>query len=131
VARSSVDERSPEQETTLKPIAAGRPSPTLSQNHLTLEDTFTAPAFWLFNAAQLPGKSLHAGILLHHLANSQKSHRIALSNSAAALIGLDRGAKYRALHWLEDAQMITVRRRQGQPPIVTILDVASDANDKN
>jgi hypothetical protein len=36
---------------------------------------------------------------------------------------LDRNAKYRGLAWLEQAGLVTVERKIGRPPMVTIMDV--------
>ena len=81
------------------------------------------PMAWLTSAARLPGKSLHVGIALWHAASHQRSHQVALSNIDASRYGLNRNAKYRALQWLESAGLISVKRKLGRPPIVTVLEV--------
>jgi hypothetical protein len=73
-------------------------------------------------AAGLPGKSLHTGIALWFAVGQTKSATIPLSNVAGCRFGLDRNAKYRALEWLDGAGLISVERRLGKTPIVTILD---------
>ena len=81
---------------------------------------------WLKSAARLPGKSLHVGIALWHAVGRLRSHQVSLSNIDARGFGLDRNAKYRALQWLEAAGLISVKRKLGQTPIVTVVqDVAT------
>jgi hypothetical protein len=43
---------------------------------------------------------------------------------AGGRFGLDRNAKYRALTWLEDAGLVSVERKLGRAPVVTILSPA-------
>ena len=80
------------------------------------------PLPWLEAAARLPGKSIHAGIALWYVAGLTRSRSVPLSNIAGCRFGLDRNAKYRALHWLEGAGLIAVERKLGRAPVVTILD---------
>ncbi len=79
------------------------------------------PLLWLEQAAQLPGKSLHAAVALWYVAGLARSRSVALSNRSGRRFGLDRNAKYRALGWLEEARLITVERRPGSSPRVTLL----------
>ena len=76
---------------------------------------------WLMTAAQLPGKSLHVGVALWAVGEWQKSRVVALSNITSLRFGLDRNAKYRALAWLEQAGLVSVERKAGRAPMVTIL----------
>ena len=80
------------------------------------------PLTWLEAAAQLPGKSLHAGVALWYAAGLNRSRTIPLSNISGVRFGLDRNAKYRALNWLEGAELIKVERKLGRAPVITILD---------
>lgn len=81
------------------------------------------PLPWLAAAARLPGKSIHAGIALWYAAGLTRSKSVPLSNIAGLRFGLDRNAKYRALHWLEKAKLIAVERKLGRSPVVTLLDL--------
>jgi hypothetical protein len=83
------------------------------------------PLSWLEQAAQLPGKSLHAAVALWYAAGLARSRSVALSNRSGRRFGLDRNAKYRALGWLEKASLITVERRLGSSPLVTLLSPPS------
>ncbi len=76
-------------------------------------------------AAQLPGKSLHVAVALWAIGELQNSHVVMLSNSTSLRFGLDRNAKYRALAWLEEAGLVSVERRIGRAPLVTILECRS------
>jgi hypothetical protein len=79
------------------------------------------PLTWLEAAACLPGKSLHAGLALWFAAGLARSASVPLSNISGVRFGLDRSAKYRALAWLEKAGLITVERKLGRAPVVTLL----------
>ena len=78
------------------------------------------PLHWLSIAARLPGKTLHAGLAIWLEAGMRNSAVVPLSNVTGQRLGLDRNAKYRALSWLEEAGLITVERKLGRAPIVTI-----------
>ena len=83
------------------------------------------PLDWLTSAARLPGKSLHVGIALWFMRGLQKSRVVSLSNVMSARFGLDRNAKYRGLGWLEGAGLVTVERKLGRAPIITINNATS------
>jgi hypothetical protein len=83
------------------------------------------PLDWLSAAARLPGKSLHVGIALWFMGGLHKSRAVPLSNIASLRFGLDRNSKYRALAWLEGAGLVTVERKLGRAPIVTLSDAPS------
>ena len=78
------------------------------------------PLNWLSAAARLPGKALHAGLAIWLEAGMRNSAVVPLSNVTGQRFGIDRNAKYRALHWLEKAELITVERKLGRAPIITI-----------
>ena len=78
------------------------------------------PLNWLGIAARLPGKALHAALAIWLEAGIRNSAVVPLSNVTGQRFGIDRSAKYRALEWLEGAGLITVERKLGRAPIVTI-----------
>jgi hypothetical protein len=80
------------------------------------------PLAWLSAAANLPGKSLHVGVAIWFLAGLHRSRTVPLNNITSLRFGLDRNAKYRGLEWLEEAGLVTVERRLGCSPRVTLLD---------
>ena len=80
------------------------------------------PLPWLTDAAKLPGKALHVGVVLWFLAGLRKTNEVALSPSRSREFGIGRHSGYRAIRQLETARLITVDRHRGRAPIVTILE---------
>ena len=80
------------------------------------------PVVWLEAAARLPGKSLHVGMVLWYAAGLAGSASVHLSNTLCLRFGLERYAKYRALHSLGAAKLVSVKSTRGRSPLVTILD---------
>ena len=81
------------------------------------------PLNWLTRAGQLPGKSLHVGIVLWFLAGLSGKRTVALPNGVLRLFGVDRHAKYRALQCLKQADLIKREQHDGRSPLVTLLAV--------
>lgn len=81
---------------------------------------------WLIAAAQLPGKTSEVAIALWFLVGVHKSHRVKLSNKLLKEFGVDRFAKNRALQVLEKSGLISLTRRAGCSPEVTILECTDD-----
>lgn len=88
------------------------------------------PMGWLSAAARLPGKSLHVAIAIWFTASLNKSATVPLSNLAGLPFGLDRNAKYRALKWLEAERLVSIDRKLGRSPIVTLLESRSDDDEE-
>jgi DNA-binding transcriptional ArsR family regulator len=59
---------------------------------------------------------------LWFLAGIKRHGTVALASSVLEDLGVSRYSEYRALRELEDAGLITVDRRTGRNPVVTILD---------
>jgi len=78
---------------------------------------------WLCCASQLPGKALHVGTALWHLAGLKRSRTVPLSGSITRELGIDRHASYRGLKQLEKAELVSVVRHAGRNPIVTLLEL--------
>ena len=102
-----------------QPTAAGRPCSSRPAR-LLQPIRVRIPIDWLSAAARLPGKSLHTGVALWCEAATATSSTIPLSNVCSLHFGVDRNAKYRALAWLERAGLVTVERKLGRSPVVTI-----------
>lgn len=79
------------------------------------------PLNWLSRASQLQGKSLQVGLSLWFLAGLTNSKTVKLSQSTLCDFGVNRHCKYRALKWLEEARLISVKGENGQSPEVTLL----------
>ena len=77
---------------------------------------------WMKAVAMLPGKSLHVGLALWYLAGLKKTKTVPLGNRLLKGFGVDRKAKGRSLKLMEDAGLISVVRRAGCNPTVTLLD---------
>lgn len=81
---------------------------------------------WICKAANMPGKSLHLALLIWCATSMNRMQSVTISNVDARSFGLERNAKYRALACLEDEGLISVERRLGKSPLVTLLDVGED-----
>ncbi len=103
-------------------VSPSRPPQRLRKGERFLKGPI--PLSWLETAAALPGRSLHAGIALWYAAGLTRSASVPLSNISGLRFGLDRNAKYRALGWLEGAGLITVERKLGRAPVVTLVALA-------
>jgi hypothetical protein len=101
------------------PLQCAR-SGTTEDTKLAIVEGNLPPLGWLHAAARLPGKSLHVGIALWIMGSLQRSQVVTLSNNTIRRFGLDRNAKYRGLEWLEEAGLVSVRRKIGRSPIVTL-----------
>jgi hypothetical protein len=75
---------------------------------------------WLAKAGQLPGRALFVALVLWHLAGLQRTRVVAWQPGRAAALGLRRHAVYRGVRALELAGLITVERRLGRAPRITI-----------
>jgi|RhiMetdeSRZDD1v2_1073273.scaffolds.fasta_scaffold814160_3 hypothetical protein len=80
------------------------------------------PLMWLLTAARLPGRALHVAIALWYAAQVSREPSVHLSNTLCERFGLDRNAKYRGLDLLEATGLVSVERKRGRSPTVTILD---------
>lgn len=76
---------------------------------------------WISTAARLPGKALHVALVLKFLEGVTRKQKMPLSNGILRIFGVDRFAKARGLKELEQADLISVARKQGCSPMVTIL----------
>jgi DNA-binding MarR family transcriptional regulator len=83
------------------------------------------PMSWLASASKLGGKALAVGIALWRLAGATKSQTVILSTTEVATLGVDRNSKSRALRALEQAGLVSVERRPGCLPRVTISTLTS------
>jgi hypothetical protein len=78
------------------------------------------PLPWLHQAGALPGRALHVGLALWFLVGVNKSMTVRLAPAATRGFGMNRHAAYRALRQLERSGLITVSRRSGSSPVVTL-----------
>jgi hypothetical protein len=80
------------------------------------------PLLWLEGAARLPGKALHVALQLWFWAGIKRSRVIKLPSSNLLKFGVNRHAGYRGLNALERAGLVSVIRKCGRKPVVTLLD---------
>jgi hypothetical protein len=109
-----------ERKTTSRVMSSARSIPRPKAGGMFLRGPI--PLDWLSRASSLPGRSLHVGIAIWFMAGLKKTRSVPVSNITGLQFGLDRNAKYRALEWLEDANLVSVVRQAGRAPIVTILE---------
>jgi hypothetical protein len=79
------------------------------------------PLDWLQRAALLPGRAVHLGLALWFLDGFQQTGTVKVEPGVVRGFGLDRHASYRALRALEKAGLVSVERRKGAAPVVTLL----------
>lgn len=78
------------------------------------------PLAWIQSAACQPGKTLQVALALWYLSGLSKSLTVRLPSKPLAGMGVSRDAKYEALARLESAGLVTVQRRSGQAPVVSL-----------
>ena len=79
------------------------------------------PAEWLEQAARLSGKALHAALAIRYLDGFRGTGTVQLRPSTRNDYGMDRFSCNRALDQLKAAGLITVLRKAGAAPVVTIM----------
>ena len=69
-------------------------------------------------ASRLPGRALAVLLAIHHRQALTRNPSVTLPKRLLAEFGVDKDAKARALHQLEAAGLISVRRHSGKSPII-------------
>lgn len=83
------------------------------------------PLDWLGRAAGLRGKSpVVVALALWFQAGVDKRRTVSLTGSLLGRFGSKRHSGYRGLVKLEQAGLVSVDRRPGRSPVVTLLDAA-------
>ena len=87
------------------------------------KDTFVQVPLWWIEAATKATENPRAMVCiwLLHLAWKTHSMTFPIPNAGLAKRGVDRRAKYRVLRDLEASGLITVDRRSGKTPVVTLV----------
>lgn len=83
------------------------------------------PWDWLCAASKLPGKAVHLGIAIWHLAGLKKTETIRIPAHVLEEMGLDRATAYRARKALAHARLISVATKPGKKAQITILATVS------
>lgn len=79
------------------------------------------PMDWLVTASNLPGKALAVGLAIWALAIAVKKQTIMLTPKAMDAFEIGAAAKSRAITHLVCAELISVERRRGRFPLVTLI----------
>ena len=88
------------------------------------------PLKWIIAASKLSGKTLHISMVLWFLKGVNKNYTVKLSGKLIRSFGVSRSTLYRGLNNLEKAGLITVQRKMGQSPMVTIHTDKKESNDE-
>ena len=80
------------------------------------------PLVWLSRAACLSGRVLHAALALWHISMLKKSKIVKMQAKVMKAFGISRGVYIESLKKLEETDLISVERKPGSTPTVTILD---------
>ncbi len=86
------------------------------------------PLTWVQQAARLPGRTLHLGMILWYLAGVRRSTQGAVSYTVAEHFGLNRYTVYRGLARLEKAGLVVVSRVRGRRLGFTLLQASPCAD---
>jgi DNA-binding transcriptional ArsR family regulator len=79
------------------------------------------PLSWIKTAAKLPGKALEISMVLWFLKSVNKRNTVRLSGKMIKEFGVSRPTYYRGLKALEDAGLVSIKRRVGRSPVVKII----------
>jgi hypothetical protein len=80
------------------------------------------PWWWIERAAALPGEALTVALVIWLWVGMRRSQTIRLSaRHVFPGMRVSRYAVYRGLDALEQARLITCRRRRGHPPLITVI----------
>ncbi|HWZ90619.1 MAG TPA: hypothetical protein VNW92_17285, partial [Polyangiaceae bacterium] len=81
------------------------------------------PLAWLAAAARITASkfALHVAILLYYRKGITRREPVFVSSKLLVQFGVDRHGFYRALRSLETANLVSVERRKGRKPLITIV----------
>lgn len=75
---------------------------------------------WISEAAKLPGKAFHLAVAIQWLAGMSPAQKLKITAKALELLCVSKDAYRDGLRRLEEAELVSVERRVGQFPWVTI-----------
>jgi len=84
------------------------------------------PLHWIGCAACLPGRALHVALALWHISTLSKSRTLKMQQKVREQLGVSRKVYSRGLLTLEEAGLISVERKAGATPVVTLLNLNED-----
>ena len=78
------------------------------------------PLLWISKSARLNGRVLHVSLALWHIHSLTKSNSVKMQGRIRKIFGISDDVYKRGLQILESAGLISVERKSGQTPIVTL-----------
>ena len=79
------------------------------------------PIEWLSASGRRPGKAMHVAVVIWFLSGLKRRKRVKLEPSKLRLFGITPQSANRGLKQLESVGLISVERKRGRAPWVTIL----------
>lgn len=76
---------------------------------------------WISKAARLPGRTFHTALALWHIHCLKKSASIKMQSRFRQIFGISEESYSKSLKRLEEAGLVTIKRRPGQTPSVTLI----------
>lgn len=102
----------PQNEADAAPLSVSRAEPFLKG---------PIPWDWIARASELPGQALAVGLCIWFRSGIEKSATVRLGRKWPSELGVERDAARRGLRRLELAGLVSVSRRVGCAPLVTII----------
>lgn len=84
------------------------------------------PIAWLTRAARLPGKAIHVALAIQWLQGMKPNTTFQLTRKSLENFDVSRDAASDALNRLEAVGLITLEKKPGQRPLITVLSVSAD-----
>ncbi len=84
------------------------------------------PLCWIGRAACLPGRALHVALAFWHISRLSRSRTVKMQYKIRERLGVSRKVYSRGLVVLEKAGLISVKRKAGSTPVVTLLGIDQD-----
>lgn len=79
------------------------------------------PLSWISKSARLNGRALHVSLALWHISNLKKSDSVKMQKGIKKIFGISDDVYKRGLEILESNSLVSVERKSGQTPVVTLI----------
>jgi hypothetical protein len=112
------------EELAAKAVRRGRPRGSPNKpKFFKVDGPFYPPVrvVWAETAGRLPGKAFQVAMILWRKSTLLGCGAVRLTSDDLIAMGIDRGAKRNALSALESAGLISVNRRNGASPVITLI----------
>ncbi len=84
------------------------------------------PLQWIIKAAELGGRTMNIAMALWYLSGLKKSATVSLTHKTLDEFGVTRKTASRLLEGMQSHGLITIMRKPGCAPVITILAIADD-----